>query len=72
MTEMPLEGSREEEAHLFVLKRPTLLNSASLPVNNEAGPLNSCRVEIRRLASLHTPQAPSQGIGQITQSRKTK
>ena len=38
--------------HSLVLNRPALLNLASRPVNSDAGPLNSCRVLRRRLASL--------------------
>ena len=41
------------ETHSLVLKRPALLNSASLPLNRLAGPLNGCRVLSRRLISLH-------------------
>lgn len=35
-----LQNTKNEVTHSFVLKRPTLVNSASLPVKRDAGPLN--------------------------------
>ena len=51
MTSIHLVGVGQQ-THSLVLKSPLLLNSCSLPVNSDAGPLNSCLVLRRRLTSL--------------------
>ena len=48
-----------QHTHSLVLKSPLLLNSFSLPVNNDAGPLNSCLVLRRRLTSLQGDDIPA-------------
>ena len=42
----------EAGSHLCVLKRPTLLNSASRPTSSDAGPRTSCRTGMRSSSDL--------------------
>ena len=51
-----MSGWIGQQPYSLVLKSPLWVNSFSLPVNSDAGPLNSCLVLRRRLTSLRGGQ----------------